>query len=59
MQIKVKVYMEVHLDPDEYTMPSDGDVTEELSDSVREYIHEIDGLKVANLRVVQGREEHE
>jgi len=59
MQIKVKVYMEVHLDPDEYIMPSDGDVTEELSDSVREYIHEIDGLKVANLRVVQGREEHE
>ena len=59
MQIKVKVFMELQLDSDEYTMPSDGDVTEEISDSIREYVHEIDGLKVANLRVVQRREEHE
>ena len=59
MQVKVKVYMEIRIDPDEYAMPSDGDVTDELSDSIREYVHEIDGLKVEQLRVIQGRDAHE
>tara|TARA_R100001440_G_scaffold72716_1_gene96761 strand:+ start:542 stop:721 length:180 start_codon:yes stop_codon:yes gene_type:complete len=59
MSIRVKVYMDIKVDPDEYAIPSDGDVTEEISEALREYVHEINGVHVVNLRVTQGRSRDE
>ncbi len=42
MRIQVKMFISLDIDPDEYMMPSDGDVTEEFQDAMREYIHDID-----------------
>ena len=36
MKIKVKVYMDINIDPAEYAIPSDGEVTEEVSEALRE-----------------------
>tara|TARA_R100001126_G_scaffold91789_1_gene61458 strand:- start:563 stop:715 length:153 start_codon:yes stop_codon:yes gene_type:complete len=45
--------MSLEVDHEEYTIPSDGNVTEEFKDSLEEYLHEISGVKIKNLRITQ------
>tara|TARA_R100000995_G_C3406212_1_gene87238 strand:+ start:91 stop:252 length:162 start_codon:yes stop_codon:yes gene_type:complete len=47
------MFISLDIDPDEYMMPSDGDVTEEFQDAMREYIHDIDGVDIKSIRVRQ------
>ena len=47
------MYINLEIDPEEYIMPSDGDVTEEFSDAMQEYIHDIVGVKIKNIKVNQ------
>tara|TARA_Y100000004_G_C8929660_1_gene419324 strand:- start:402 stop:557 length:156 start_codon:yes stop_codon:yes gene_type:complete len=51
--------MDIKIDPDEYAIPSDGDVTEEIAEAFREYVHEINGMHVVSSRVTQGRNRDE
>ena len=53
MIIQVRMYINLEIDPEEYIMPSDGDVTEEFSDAMQEYIHDIVGVKIKNIKVNQ------
>ena len=53
MRIQVRMYVTLEVDPDEYIMPSDGDVTDEFSDAIQEYIHDIGGVKIKNITVSQ------
>lgn len=57
MIIQVKVWMNVSIDSDEYAVPSDGDVREEIEDALREYIHDINGMQIKTLRITQQRGE--
>tara|TARA_A100001011_G_C13912605_1_gene675703 strand:- start:157 stop:345 length:189 start_codon:yes stop_codon:yes gene_type:complete len=52
-QIKAKIFIGISVDPEEYTMPSDGIIIEELEDAVREYFHEIEGITIKTLKVTQ------
>lgn len=47
--------MTINIDPEEYSIPSDGDITEEVSEALREYVHEINGMQIASIRITQGR----
>ena len=47
----VKVYLTLNLDKDEYPVPADEDVTEEIQHALEEFIYDIDGLKVKHIRV--------
>ena len=47
----VKVYLTLNLDKDEYPVPADEDVTEEIQNALEEFIYDIDGLKVKHIRV--------
>ena len=51
--IQVKALLTLLVDADEYIVPSDGDVTEEIKEAIREYFHDISGIKVKGLRVSQ------
>ena len=51
--MKFKVFMTLDVDPEEYLMPSDGDVRDEFEDALREYIHDINGVKIKNIKVSQ------
>jgi|TARA_R100001129_G_scaffold32368_1_gene21723 hypothetical protein len=51
--------MDIKIDPDEYAIPSDGDVTEDIAEALREYVHEINGMHVVSSRVTQGRNRDE
>ena len=50
--------MNVSIDSDEYAVPSDGDVREEIEDALREYIHDINGMQVKTLRITQQKGEY-
>ena len=49
--------MTLHVDPEEYPMPSDDKVDEEIQDYITDLIHEIEGVTVKHMRVLQERNE--
>ena len=48
----VKVYLTLNLDKEDYPVPADGDPSEEIQEAVEEFIHDIDGLKIKNIKVI-------
>ena len=51
--IKVKIYVSLEIDPEEYIVPSDGMVTDEIEDSMQDLIHDIGGVSIKNIRITQ------
>jgi len=47
----VKVYLTLNLDKEDYPVPADGDPSQEIQQALEEFIYDIDGLKVKNIRV--------
>ena len=50
--IRVNVILNVKADDNEYPIPSDGDVGQEIEDYLKDIIHEVDGLKVTSIKVI-------
>jgi hypothetical protein len=50
--IRVKIICTISVDPEEYAVPSDGDVTEEFEDYIREFFYDIEGTKITKIKVV-------
>tara|TARA_R100000458_G_C8265235_1_gene240355 strand:+ start:689 stop:856 length:168 start_codon:yes stop_codon:yes gene_type:complete len=48
----VKIYLTVSIDEDEYPIPSDGDVSEEVEHAIEGFVYDIDGMKINNLKVI-------
>ena len=46
MMVTVKVFMTLQVDDEEYAMPADGRVDEELEDAIQEMMYDIDGVRV-------------
>ena len=53
MMIRVKIMLTLQVDPEEYPIPSDGDVTEDFEDYMNELFHDLEGVKVKNMKVLQ------
>ena len=51
--IKVKIYVSLEIDPEEYIVPSDGMVTDEIEDAMQDLIHYIGGFSIKNIRITQ------
>jgi len=51
--IKVKVFVSLEIDPEEYIVPSDGMVTDEFEDAIQDLIHDIGGVSIKNIRITQ------
>ncbi len=47
------MWLNLDVDPDDYLVLSDGDITEELEDGVREYLHDINGVTIKTMKVTQ------
>ena len=43
----------LEIDPEEYPMPSDGNVAEEFQDTMQELIHDVYGVEVKKIRTIQ------
>jgi hypothetical protein len=50
--IRVKIICTISVDPEEYAVPSDGDVTEEFEDYIREFFYDIEGTRITKVKVV-------
>jgi hypothetical protein len=53
MRIKVRMWLNLDVDPEDYLIPSDGDITAEVEDGIREYIHDINGVEIKSMKVTQ------
>ena len=52
MTIRVKVLMTLEIDPEDYPVPSDGRVSDEIEEYVKETFYEIEGVKIKNMKLV-------
>jgi hypothetical protein len=50
--MRVRIYITVDVDPEEYPVPADEDVGTELEDGIREYFYDIDGAEIRNMKTL-------
>jgi hypothetical protein len=50
--MRIKVYMTLQIDEDEYPVPTDGRVDEEISETFSDFIYDIDGISIETIRIV-------
>jgi len=50
--MKVKMFITIDVDEEEYPVPADGQVGEELEESIQEYFYDIDGASIRNIRTI-------
>jgi len=50
--MKVKMFITIDIDEEEYPVPADGQVGEELEESIQEYFYDIDGANIRNIRTI-------
>ena len=50
----IKILMTLCIDTEEYPMPIDGYVSDEIEESLREHFYDTDGMAVQKINVIQG-----
>ena len=50
--MKVKMFITIDVDEEEYPVPADGQVGEELEESIQEYFYDIEGASIRNIRTI-------
>ena len=53
MMMRVKMFLTLDVDPEEYPVPADENVAEELEESLQEYLYDIEGINIRNIRTIQ------
>jgi len=51
MSIRVKIMLTIDIDTEEYAVPADGKVDDEIEDFVREALYDLEGTKIKNFRI--------
>ena len=49
---RVKIMLTLQVDPEDYPIPSDGDVTEDFEDYMNELFHDLEGVTVKNMKIL-------
>tara|TARA_R100001510_G_C7590702_1_gene160513 strand:- start:66 stop:233 length:168 start_codon:yes stop_codon:yes gene_type:complete len=55
--MRVKMFISVDIDEEEYPIPADGRVDEELEDAFLDLMHDIEGITVKSVRAVMESKE--
>ena len=50
--VKVKLFITIEIDEEQYPIPADGQVGEELEDGIREYFYDIDGAEIRTMKTL-------
>ena len=50
--MRVKVFLTLDIDEDEYRVPVDGEVSQEIEEGFSAYIYDIDGLNIKTINVL-------
>jgi len=51
--VRVKLMLTLDVDEDEYPIPADENVAEEIESSITEFIYDIGGVTIKNIRTIQ------
>ena len=51
--IRVKIFLTLDVDPEEYPVPADENVAEGLEESIQEYLYDVEGIKIRNIKTMQ------
>tara|TARA_R100000149_G_scaffold56320_1_gene25343 strand:+ start:296 stop:454 length:159 start_codon:yes stop_codon:yes gene_type:complete len=51
--MKVKVFITIDIDVEEYPVPADENVAEEIEDGIREYFYDVAGTKIRSIKTLQ------
>ena len=49
---RVKVFLVLDIDEEEYPVPADGMVNEEIEQSLEQHIYDIDGIKIHSIKTI-------
>lgn len=50
--MRVKMFITLDIDEEDYPIPADGRVGEEIEDGIQEYFYDIDGATIKHIRTV-------
>tara|TARA_A100000172_G_scaffold23559_1_gene13701 strand:- start:544 stop:702 length:159 start_codon:yes stop_codon:yes gene_type:complete len=50
--MKVKIYLTIDIDPEEYPIPADENVGQDIQDSLEEYFYDIDGADIRHIKTI-------
>jgi len=49
---RVKVFITIEIDPEEYPVPADEDVGAEIEDGIREYFYDVEGANIKHIKTL-------
>ena len=50
--MEIKLLMTLGIDEQEYRMPADGKIEEEIHEAIHEFVYDIDGLEIKTIRLI-------
>jgi hypothetical protein len=50
--MEIKLLMTLDVDEQEYRMPADGKIEEEIHEAIHEFIYDIDGMEIKTIRLI-------
>lgn len=50
--MKAKIFLTIELDEEDYPVPVDGMVVEEIDETIRNLIHDVDGMDVKSMKII-------
>ncbi len=50
--MRVKVFITIDIDTEEYPVPADGRVGDEIEDGIQEYFYDIEGANIRTIKTI-------
>ena len=50
--MRVKVYLTLDIDEDEYPIPVDGEISQEIEEAFDAYVYDVDGMEIKTIKVL-------
>jgi len=50
--MEIKLLMTLDIDEQEYRMPADGKIEEEIHEAIHEFIYDIEGMEIKTIRLI-------
>ena len=51
--MRVKVFITIDIDIEEYPIPADENLAEEIEDGLREYLYDVEGTTIRSIKTLQ------
>tara|TARA_R100001463_G_scaffold49879_2_gene99898 strand:- start:470 stop:628 length:159 start_codon:yes stop_codon:yes gene_type:complete len=48
----IKLLITLDIDEEEYRMPADGKIEEEIHEAIHEFVYDIDGMDIKHIRII-------